>query len=166
MTKQQIQERKAYLIQTIDARDVLARYGVKIIRLRCKCPFHSGKDYNAKVFHNGILCFVCGTSFDIFQIVQHFEHCDFWTAFQILGGTDCIDEKTERIMAEAKKKCDAEIEFDRKRKEKIAYIVSKINMCERLKKQTEPLSEEWCYVYNRWFYWMYLFEYFTGVEGK
>ena len=39
---------------------------------------------------------------DIFDIVQHFEHCNFWTAFQILGGTDEVDKKTEELIQKAR----------------------------------------------------------------
>jgi len=167
MTNEQIQERKAYLIQTIDARDVLSRYGVKISKSRCRGFCHKGNDPDSiKIFKNGTQCFVCGTRMDVFKIVQHFENCDFWTAFQILGGTDCVDEKTERIMAESRRKRDMEIEFERKRKEKVKIICGKINLYNRLIRENKPLSDEWCFCQNRWFYWMYLFEYFTELEMK
>ena len=167
MTKEQINERKAYLISTVDAKDILSRYGIKINHGRCKGFCHNGKDYNLKVFRDGTQCFVCGKKMDIFEIVQHFEHCNYWTAFQILGGTDEVDEKTERIMRETNIRKQQIIDRERKRKEKVKIIVDKINLYSRLLKDQEPLSEEWCFCYNRWFYWMYLFEYFTSEkEGK
>lgn len=164
MTKEEIKERKLYLISTTNARDILFRYNVKIIGNRCKCFFHGGKDYNAKVFHNGISCFVCNTSFDIFQIVQHFERCDFWTAFQILGGTDEIDESTKEKMRLNKIENDRLDAAEKKQKDIKRRIVEKINLYQKLEKQCEPMSDEWCFCKNRLFYWLYLFEHFTEKE--
>lgn len=162
MTNEQRQEKKAFLLQTIDASDVLYMYGVKITRNRCRGFCHNGNDPDSvKVFRNGIQCFVCGARMDIFNIVRYFEHCDYMTAFNILGGSDEIDEKTKKIMAESKKKRDAEIEESRKRTEKIQTITSKINMYNWFFKQLKPMSDEWCYCKDRWFRWMYLFEYYT-----
>lgn len=165
MNKDEIKERKLYLIQTINAKDILFRYGVKILDNRCKCFFHGGKDYNAKVFRNGITCFVCNKSFDIFDIVRHFEYCDFWTAFQILGGTEEIDEKTKQKMEIERKKHEQMMLLEKKRKEKIRQICKKINLYQGLIIHTDPLSDEWCYCVNKIQYWMYLFEYFTEKDG-
>ena len=164
MTKEEIENKKAYLIQTVDARDILVRYGIRINNNRCKGFCHNGKDYNVKVFRNGTQCFVCGKSMDIFDIVQHFEHCNFWTAFQILGGTDEVDKKTEELIQKARIEKEKQIQAEKKKKEKIAKIIRMINGYSKLLKQCDPLSDEWCYCYNRWQYWIYLLEYFTEKE--
>lgn len=158
MTKQQIQAKKEYLIQTVNAKDVLVRYGVRINNNRCKGFCHNGKDLNVKVFGNGTQCFVCNKSMDIFDIVQHFENCNFWTAFKILGGTDDIDEKTERIMREARKKRELEVLAEKKRKEEVAKIIKMSNEYKRLLENCYPLSNDWCYYYKEWQYWMRLYE--------
>ena len=55
---------------------------------------------------------------DIFDIVQHFEHCNFWTAFQILGGTDEVDKKTEELIQKARIEKEKQIQAEKKKKEK------------------------------------------------
>jgi len=165
MTKEQIQERKSYLIQTIDARNLLSRYGVKIVRNRCKGFCHGGNDSDSvKVFRDGVQCFVCGARMDIFQIVQHFEHCDYWTAFQILGGTDEMDEKTRKKMEVERIKRDKIVAAEKRNKEIRKEIVAKILLYKRLAKKYDPMSEEWCFCKNRIFYWEYLFEYYSEKE--
>lgn len=161
MTKHEIQEKKLYLIQTINAKDILSRYGVKVSHNRSKGFCHGGKDENVKVFPDGTQCFVCHKRMDIFDIVRHFERCDFWTAFQILGGTNEMDEKTKQIMEQTRIRNQQIIDLERKKKEKIKIICKKINIYNKLLKEHEPLSEEWCFCYNRWWYWMYLFECYT-----
>lgn len=164
MTKQEIQDRKVYILRNTNAKDILFRYGVTVKNNRCKGFCHNGKDYNVKVFHNGTQCFVCGKSMDVFRIVQHFENCDYWTSFQILGGTDEIDEKAKEKMRLNKIENDKIIAAEKKRKEKIKFIVEKINLYQKLEKQYDPLSDEWCFCKNRLFYWLYLFEHFTEKE--
>jgi len=170
MTKEDIQNKKAYLIATTNAKNILFRYGVKIKGNRCRSFCHNSKDYDTKVFHNGIQCFSCGSRMDIFEIVQHFEHCDFWTSFQILGGTDEIDEKTKKKMEEVRLQQEREILLSRNRKQKIAIIVKKLQLFNKLAKEYEPknqdeeFSEEWCFLKNMIFYWEYLFEYYTEKE--
>lgn len=164
MTRQEVSEKKIYLKQTIDCKDVLARYGVKIRGGRCVGFCHNGKDLNVKVFRDGIQCFVCGKRMDIFEIVQHFENCDFWTAFQILGGTDNIDNSTKEKIRLAAIKREQERLKEEKQKQTIAYINAKINEYRRLLSYCEPLSSEFAYCYKKWQYCLYLNEYFTSSK--
>jgi len=161
LTREEIGERKAYIAQYTDAKDILFRYGIDVRGNRCRGFCHGSRDYDITVFRDGVKCWVCNKYMDVFDIVQHFEHCDYWTAFQILGGTDVIDDSAKKKMEEAKKRRDFMIACEKKRKNNIAKIVKKLNEYSANLKNCEPLTDEWADNYNKWQYCMYLFDYFT-----
>ena len=69
-------------------REVAERYSIRInSKGFCCCPFHKEKTPSMKIYKDSYHCFGCGTSGDIFSFVMGMEHCDFKTAFSILGGT-------------------------------------------------------------------------------
>lgn len=74
--------------------DTLRKYGVDVKRGRCKCFVHNGHDLNMSIYHNKVAhCFVCGVNMDVFDVVMHFENCDFKGAMKILGGGEQITPK-------------------------------------------------------------------------
>lgn len=77
MTKDEI--KVCVLIQ-----DVLQRYGVEIRRGRCRGFCHDGRDLNMQVSDRIAYCHVCHAKYDVFDIVMHFEQCDFATAKRLL----------------------------------------------------------------------------------
>lgn len=168
MTNEEFDERKLYLKQTIKAKDVLFRYGIRVdSRNRCRGFCHNGKSQDTlKVFDDGVQCFAGCGSMDIFQIVIFFEHCDFPTALKILGGDEEFDENTKRKMAAECEKEKNRIERERKRKEKIKHICKVIDLYQTLELQHEPLSDEWCYCKNKLCYWIYLLDYYLELKIK
>jgi len=158
LTREEIEERKEALRATISVPDILSRYGVKVRGNRCQGFCHDGKDYNMKVFKTGCRCFVCDKSMDIFDITMHFEYCDFWTAFELLGGTEkpsftairkaksAIKEREDRNIRQHK----IDVELRRIR----AYVTAYRNII----KTSEPYSDLWCYVQNKLPYQIYLLE--------
>ena len=85
MTKEEIDERKQILLDTVSVPDILYRYGVSVRNGRCKAICHEGNNYTVKVSHGLYYCFKCNRSMDIFDITMHFNNCDFWTAFEVIG---------------------------------------------------------------------------------
>lgn len=72
---------------TVSMRDVLRKYGVSLHYDRCQCFLHNGKDYNMSIYKDKVAhCFVCNANADVFDVVMHFENCDFKSAMEILGG--------------------------------------------------------------------------------
>lgn len=138
--------------ETTSMRDVLARYGVQVNRNgMCCCPIHDERHPSMKVYKDGYKCFACGSGGDIFKFVQEYEHCDFKTAFMILGGTyEKHKNETVRI--------NSRVRFDRKkakrqREEREAkkfrrLFSDSIKMCEWWIKNREPYSDDWCYAHN------------------
>lgn len=75
---------------------VLARYGLHPNKSGfVSCPFHGERTASLKVWDDHFHCYGCERHGDIFDLVQHFENCDFTTALKLLGGESESDP--ERI---------------------------------------------------------------------
>lgn len=158
MTENEINERKEYLRTTISAKEILYRHGITVKHNRCKGFCHNGKDLNMKVFHDGCHCFVCGRSFDIFDITMILNNCDFWTAFELLGGTEKQSFRASRIAKEALRERKARI-VQRKADELVLRgIQMHITAYRRIIASEEPFSDLWCYAQDQLPYQIYLLE--------
>lgn len=125
---------------------VVASYGIKINRAGFgACPFHNEKTPSMKVYKDSYHCFGCDASGDIFSFTQRINHCDFKTAFMMLGGT--YEEPTFESKLALRK-----IEQEKKKRlEKEAELKAKKDKCNKLIDEyrdrldvAEPLSDEWC----------------------
>jgi hypothetical protein len=161
LTREELDERKEYLKRTISAPSILEKYGVKIVRNRCKGFCHNGKDYNMKVFKDGCNCFVCNKSMDIFDITMHFNRCDFWTAFELLGGTEKPSFTATIMASKAKRERDRQIAKAEQEKEKLRLANANITAYRNLVERSKPLSDDWCYYYNKLQYQIYIQECMT-----
>lgn len=166
MTKEEIEERKELLIATVPVADVLARYGVKVKQRRCKGFCHNGKDFNMKVFRDGCHCFVCGRSFDIFDITMQFENCDFWTAFEILGGTEEMSFTSQRKAKTALRERQKRIAAAEKKKAELKRIRVYITAYRGLIAISEPFSDIWCECINQLQLELYHLECMTESETE
>jgi hypothetical protein len=79
MTKDEIKE-------NVNMTDVLKEYGIEVKRGMCRCPFHNDHKPSMKVHKDGVTCFTCGETWDVFGFVMKMDGCDFKTAFKRLGG--------------------------------------------------------------------------------
>lgn len=166
MTKEEIEERKEYLLTTVTVPDVLSRYGIPVKWKRCKGWCHGGKDFNMKVFRDGCHCFVCGRSFDIFDITMHFNNCDFWTAFELLGGTEKPSFTAQRKAKSALKERMNRIAKVQKDKAELRRIKAYITAYRELIAISEPFSELWCECQNQLQLELYHLEYMTESQTE
>ncbi len=166
MTKEEIDERKEYLLATVSAKDVLARYGVRVKQDRCRGWCHDGKDLNMKVFRDGCHCFVCGRSFDIFDITMHFNNCDFWTAFELLGGTEkpsfTASRKAKLAILERRNRIAKEQQEQAELRRIRAYITAYRGIIDT----SEPFSDIWCESHNKLQLEIYHLELMTQSEKR
>ena len=72
--------------QNTDMTKVLSEYGITVKRGMCRCPFHNDHNPSMKVHKDGVTCFTCGETWDVFGFVMKMEGIDFKTAFKKLGG--------------------------------------------------------------------------------
>lgn len=165
MTEEEIKERKEYLRSTVTMTEVLNRFGITVKHHRCKGFCHGGKDYNMKVFRTGCHCFVCGESLDIFDVTMMFTNCDFWTAFELLGGTDkqsfTAQRKAKTALRERQMR-NAEAEKEKKELHRIQMYVTAYRELIAL---SEPFSDIWCESINQLQLELYHLEYMTGGDN-
>lgn len=166
MTKEEIEERKQILLATVSVPDVLSRYGVPVKWRRCRGWCHDGKDLNMKVFRDGCHCFVCGRSFDIFDITMHFNHCDFWTAFELLGGAEKPSFTAIRKAKTAVKERMDRIAEAQKERAELRRVQMYITAYRAIIAASEPFSDAWCYCMNQLQLELYHLEYMTQEEKR
>jgi hypothetical protein len=158
LTEEEISERKEYLRATVSVPEVLNRYGIKVKWNRCRGFCHDGKDFNMKVFNTGCHCFVCGKSYDIFDITMMLNSCEFWTAFELLGGTEKQSFTTSRKAKQAVRDREQRIAQQRAEELRFRELQMYITAYRKIIEQEEPFSDLWCYVQDRLPYQLYLLE--------
>ena len=145
MTVDEIKERHSM-------REIVERYGLQINRNGfCNCCFHKGDNTaSMKIYEKSYHCFGCGNSGDVFTFVQQMEHCDFKTAFYMLGGK--YEEKPTRARAVQRAKFERErIERQRKERERAKakkYISDTITLMQYIFEIFEPMDDMWCLAKN------------------
>lgn len=153
----------------IPMRELLARYGVKVNRGMCSCPFHGDdKHPSMKVYPKDVHCFACGFHGDIFTVFQAFEGCDFKTAFIALGGGY---EKGNDVKHSMMRNAFQRRAEERKRKEAAdkAFknrLLSAMWICDHADEIYEVFSDDWCYLVNKaeWLRWCFDRKYIEGKE--
>lgn len=161
LTKEELQERKEILKITTTVPDILKSYGVEIKRGRCRGICHEGKDLNAKVTRDYLWCYVCNSSMDIFDLTMHFNHCDFWTAFELLGGTERPSFTAVVKANKAKRELEIRKALEAKNKADLRRIQRFITAYRNIIATEEPFSYLWCYCQNKILYQLYLLELHT-----
>lgn len=149
MTKEEIEERKEYIKSYTSMPEVLDQYGITVKWRRCKGLCHDGKDYNMKVFRNGCHCFVCGKSYDIFDITMLLNNCDFWTAFELLGGTEKQSFTSQRKAKTALRERQKRIAESEREKKELHRVHMYITAYRELISTSEPFSDIWCESINQ-----------------
>ena len=158
MTKEELKE-------VVSVPEVLQRYGVHIKGGRCRAICHDGKRLTAKVSSQLYFCFKCDKAMDIFDIVQHFEHCDFYTAFLLLGGEEKPTFRTRVKTNQAKAKREAARKREQDKKDKLTRINLFIDTYRKIIREEERAgnvySDLWSYCQHKLQYQIYLQEYHT-----
>lgn len=146
-------------ITTVPA--VLQQYGVDVKRGRCKAICHDTriqKAMNAKVTDEFYYCFVCQKSMDIFEVTMHLNHCNFRTAFELLGGTEKPSYRATVLANKAKREREQRIVEERKKKAELERIATLITAYRNIIHEENRMSELYAYCYNKLQYQLYLLE--------
>lgn len=149
--------------------NVLNRYGIKTRKNMCSCPFHgSDRHPSMQIFVDGFKCHTCGVHGDIFSFVQEYEHCDFKTAFRILGGTYRQMKPLERKIVKSQFQREKE---EKERKEKAAadfryHLARTISGLRIVIDMYEPMSDMWAYAQHQLPWLEYVWEEKFINEGE
>ena len=150
-------------------RDIVeGKYGIKVNRTgMAKCPFHQGDNTaSLKVYKHDYHCFGCNANGDIFTFVQEMEHCDFKTAFLMLGGEYEKPTLSSRLnVYKAKRAKETRLAKEQRLQKKKSLNNLLINVYMRWLNRLEPLSNEWCDTYNALQYQLYIFDELRGTKN-
>ena len=171
MTREEIDERKQILLATVSVPDILYRYGIQVKQSRCipfcHVPSRSNiKNRSAKVSDGLYYCFVCNRSMDIFDITMHFNNCDFWTAFELLGGTEKPSFSAARKAKLALKEREQRNIKERAQKAELKRVMMYITAYRNIIATSEPFSDLWCECQNQLQLELYHLEYMTDEEKR
>lgn len=70
--------------QVVRMPDVVERYGVRVTRGMCCCPFHGDKHPSMKIYPDGYHCFACGAHGDVISWVMEMDKISFPAACERL----------------------------------------------------------------------------------
>lgn len=149
-------------------KSIVERYGIKMNRTGfCSCPFHSNdRTPSMKIYEKDYHCHACGANGDIFSFVQGMEHCDFKTAFMMLGGEYEKPSLNSRLnVYKAKRARETKRAEELRLKKKMSLNNLLISVYVRWLKRSEPLTDEWCDTYNALQYQLYIFEELRGTKN-
>lgn len=161
MTKEEIDTRKEEIKCTISVPEVLSRYSIEVKRGRCTPICHETRirnAKNAKISDEIYYCFPCNKTMDIFDITMHFNQCDFWTAFELLGGTEKPSFTAVVKANKARREREKRIASELKKKAEIKHITMLITAYRNIIEEENRMSELYAYCYNKLQYQIYLLE--------
>lgn len=165
MTFEEKKQKKLEIIATTDMKSILSRYGVEVKRNVCRCMFHGDKHPSMKVFRDAVQCFVCGRQWNVFDVVMQLSHCDFNTAFDILGGNE-VQSWKNTIRAKKEVRLRNQQEYERiKTKTELQKQYFIYGALRQLSEQYEPFSDEWVYFQNKRIYQLYILEEHERAAG-
>lgn len=150
--------------QSVSMREVVEGYGIRIDRKGfCCCPFHKEKTGSMKVYKDSYNCFGCSANGDIFSFVMGMEHCDFKTAFKMLGGSykQKSDHQRNLYHYHLQKRKEKEIKDAQRAEQEKKEVIEEIRMQKLFKKLSPVFSDDWCEAVNRLEYLFYKLEYLT-----
>lgn len=161
MTKEELKE-------IISVPEVLGKYGVEVRNGRCKSICHDGRRYTAKATRQLYFCFKCNRPMDIFDITMHFNHCDFRTAYLLLGGEEKPTFTTRVKARQARLRREKIKRQKQKKKEQLRKINLFIDVYRKIIREEERVgraySDLWCYCQHKLPYQIYLQEYYTEAR--
>lgn len=139
--------------QSVSMHEVVERYGYHPNRAGfISCPFHKEKTASMKIYKGSYHCYGCHKNGDIFSFVMGIEHCDFKTAFSILGGT-YEHSKTDFSNKIRQEKFRRQREEEQKREHFQEQFKQEIlltwNLVKAAIRNYEPYSDTWCYSINQ-----------------
>ena len=103
-----------------------------------------------KIYASSFHCYACGADGDVIDFVQQMEKCDFKTAFRLLGGdfNPLKNSDKLRIRREQSERKNKELKLMNTRA-KYRVICRELIVFRKAVLMLEPMSDCWCYAYNK-----------------
>ena len=62
--------------------DILNKYGIKIIKYMCHCPFHKDNSPSMRIYEKSFYCFSCNRTGDLIEFVKQYFNLNFQEAME------------------------------------------------------------------------------------
>ncbi|MBQ9298728.1 MAG: hypothetical protein IJ223_06900 [Clostridia bacterium] len=131
---------KEEILTVLNMKNILDKYGIKIKKYMCNCPFHKDNSPSMRVYDKSFYCFSCNRTGDLIEFVKQYFNLNFQEAMEKINYDFNLGLKTKnRISKKRLKEIQKEQELKKKKEtERKQYINSKlIEACDR------------CILYNR-----------------
>lgn len=116
---------KEEILNILNMQDILNKYGIKIIKYMCHCPFHKDNSPSMKIYEKSFYCFSCNRTGDLIEFVKQYFNLNFQEAMEKINFDFNLGLKTKgRISKKRLLEIQKEQELKNKQKE---YKKKKIN---------------------------------------
>ena len=61
---------KEEILSLLNMKDILNKYGIKIKKYMCNCPFHKDNSPSMKIYDKSFYCFSCNRTGDFIEFVK------------------------------------------------------------------------------------------------
>ena len=110
---------KEELLCLLTAKDVFNKYGIKINRDMCHCPFHKDTSPSMKVYKKSFYCFSCNRTGDFIEFVKQYFNLNFQEAMEKINFDFNLGLKTRGRMNK-QRLMQLQYEMNKKRQEEEA----------------------------------------------
>lgn len=135
---------KEEILALLNMKDILNKYGIKIKKYMCNCPFHKDNSPSMKIYDKSFYCFGCNKTGDLIQFVQYYFNLNFQEAIEKINFDFGLNLQTrgrvnKNKLIEIKKKF--ELEKIKKQKQKEIINNKLIKVCNRYRIYDKVLRE-------------------------
>lgn len=73
---------KDEILNLLNMKDIVDKYGIKIKKNMCNCPFHKDKTPSMKIYEKSFYCFSCTSTGDLIEFVKKYFNLNFLEAME------------------------------------------------------------------------------------
>lgn len=73
---------KEEILNILNMKDIISKYGIKMNRYMCNCPFHKDNSPSMKIYDKTFYCFSCNRTGDLISFVQQLYNLNFQEAME------------------------------------------------------------------------------------
>jgi DNA primase len=73
---------KDEILNILNMKDILNKYGIEIKKYMCHCPFHKDNSPSMKVYKKSFYCFSCNRTGDLIEFVKQYFNLNFQEAME------------------------------------------------------------------------------------
>ena len=73
---------KDEILNLLNMKDIVDKYGIETKRNMCHCPFHKDKHPSMKIYEKSFYCFSCNSTGDLIEFVEQYFNLSFLEAME------------------------------------------------------------------------------------